>query len=58
MLEFNCGSPVCKTHFSAETKDELLGMVGQHVLVTHRVSAPSKSLVEFVVANCVTEKAS
>jgi len=55
MVEFTCGSPVCKTHFTAATMDELMGQVGAHVVVTHRVASPTKSLVEFVVANCINE---
>lgn len=58
MFEFNCGSPVCKTHFTAPTMDELMGKVGGHVVVKHRIPAPTKSLVEFVVANCIHEVAS
>ena len=55
MFQFSCGSPVCKAQFSAPTKDELMGLVGAHVVGKHRVPAPTKSLVSFVVANCVTE---
>jgi Protein of unknown function (DUF1059) len=55
MMEFTCGSPVCKTHFTAPTMDELMGKVGSHVVVQHRIPAPTKSLVEFVVANCINE---
>jgi predicted small metal-binding protein len=55
MVEFNCGSPVCKTHFAAPTMDELMGKVARHVVVAHRIPSPTKSLVEFVVANCITE---
>lgn len=55
MVEFTCGSPVCKTHFTAATMDELMGQVGAHVVVQHRIAAPTKSLVEFVVANCINE---
>jgi predicted small metal-binding protein len=55
MMEFTCGSPVCKTHFTAPTSDELMAKVGAHVVVKHRIPAPTKSLVNFVVANCVSE---
>jgi predicted small metal-binding protein len=55
MYQFNCGSPVCKTHFSAPTMDALMGEVASHVVVKHRIPAPTKSLVNFVVANCITE---
>jgi hypothetical protein len=57
MYEFSCGSPVCKTHFTAPTMDELMGEVGTHVVVKHRIPAPTKSLVNFVVANCIHEVA-
>jgi predicted small metal-binding protein len=55
MYEFNCGSPVCKTHLTAPTKDELMGLVGQHVVGKHRVSAPTKSMVAFLEANTIRE---
>ncbi|HEX3824738.1 MAG TPA: DUF1059 domain-containing protein [Mycobacteriales bacterium] len=55
MMEFSCGSPVCKTHFTAPTTHELMAKVGAHVVVKHRIPAPTKSLVNFVVANCVSE---
>jgi hypothetical protein len=35
--------------------DALMGQVAGHVVVKHRIPAPTKSLVEFVVANCITE---
>jgi hypothetical protein len=53
MMEFTCGSPVCKTHFTAPTMDALMAKVGTHVVVDHRIPAPTKSLVQFVVANCI-----
>jgi predicted small metal-binding protein len=55
MLEFRCGSPVCKTRFTASTEDELMGQVAKHVVVDHRIPNPTKSLVQFVKANCVSE---
>jgi predicted small metal-binding protein len=55
MYQFTCGSPVCKTHFTAPTKDALMAEVGAHVVGKHRIPAPTKSLVNFVVANCVSE---
>jgi predicted small metal-binding protein len=57
MMEFTCGSPVCKTHFTAPTMDELMGEVATHVVVQHRIATPTKSLVNFVVANCINEVA-
>jgi predicted small metal-binding protein len=56
MYEFACGSPVCNTHLSAPTRDELLGDVLKHVEKKHKIAKPTKSLVEFLVANTVTQK--
>jgi hypothetical protein len=55
MYEFDCGSPVCKTRFTAPTESELMGKVAQHVVVDHRVPNPTASLVQFVKDNCVRE---
>jgi predicted small metal-binding protein len=55
MYEFRCGSPVCSTHFTASTKDELMGKVGAHVLHKHHIAKPTKSLVQFLEANTIRE---
>jgi predicted small metal-binding protein len=55
MYEFRCGSPVCKTHYTAPTEDELMAQVAQHVVVKHRIPAPTKSLVQFVKENTIRE---
>jgi hypothetical protein len=55
MYEFRCGSPVCKAHYTAPTEDELMALVGKHVVVTHRIPAPTKSLVQFVKENTIRE---
>ena len=55
MYEFRCGSPVCKTHFTAPTEDELMAQVAKHVLVKHKIAAPTKSLVQFLKANTIRE---
>jgi predicted small metal-binding protein len=55
MFEFRCGSPVCKTQFTAPTEDELMARVAQHVVVDHRIPNPTKSLVQFVKANTIRE---
>jgi predicted small metal-binding protein len=55
MYEFNCGSPVCKTSFTAPTEEELMAQVAKHVVVQHKIPAPTKSLVAFVKANCIRE---
>lgn len=57
MYEFRCGSPVCSTHFTANTKEALMGQVAEHVVGKHRIPAPTRSLVAFVEANCVREVA-
>lgn len=57
MYEFSCGSPVCKTHFTAPTEDELMSEVARHVLVKHRIAKPSKSLVQFLKENTIREVA-
>jgi predicted small metal-binding protein len=57
MYEFRCGSPVCRTHFTADSKEALMGKVGDHVVHRHRIPAPTASLVAFVEANCVREVA-
>lgn len=55
MYEYRCGSPVCKTHFTAPTEDELMGKVANHVLVKHHIAAPTKSLVQFLKDNTIRE---
>jgi len=55
MYEFRCAVPYCKTRFTAPTEDELMGEVGKHVVVTHRIPAPTKSLVQFVKENTIRE---
>ena len=55
MYEFRCGSPVCKTSFTAPTEDQLMSEVAQHVLVTHHIANPSKSLVQFLKDNTIRE---
>ncbi|GII26553.1 DUF1059 domain-containing protein [Planosporangium mesophilum] len=55
MYEFRCGSPVCRTRFTAPTEDELMTEVARHVVVKHRVAKPTKSLVQFVRDNTIRE---
>ena len=55
MYEFRCGSPVCKTQFTAPTEDELMAKVANHVLVKHHIAKPNKSLVQFLKANTIRE---
>jgi predicted small metal-binding protein len=55
MYEFRCGSPVCKTQFTAPTEDELMAKVANHVLVKHKIAAPTRSLVQFLKDNTIRE---
>jgi predicted small metal-binding protein len=55
MYEYRCGSPVCKTHFTAPTEDELMVEVARHVAVKHHIPAPTKSLVQFIKENTIRE---
>jgi hypothetical protein len=55
MYEFRCGSPVCRTRFTAPTEDDLMTEVARHVVVKHRVAKPTKSLVQFVKDNTIRE---
>jgi predicted small metal-binding protein len=55
VYEFRCGSPVCKAHFTAPTKDELMTDVAKHVAVQHRIANPTKSLVRFLEENTIRE---
>jgi hypothetical protein len=55
MYEFRCGSPVCRTHFTAPTEDALMGEIAKHVAVKHHIPAPTKSLVQFIKNNTIRE---
>jgi predicted small metal-binding protein len=55
MYEFRCGSPVCTTHFTAPTEDELMTEVAKHVADKHYIPNPTKSLVQFIKANTIRE---
>jgi predicted small metal-binding protein len=55
MYQFKCGSPVCKARFTAPTEDALMGQVAKHVAEHHRVPNPSKSLVQFLKDNTISE---
>jgi predicted small metal-binding protein len=55
MYEFRCGSPVCKTQFTAPTEDELMAGVAKHVLDVHHIATPTKSLVQFLKENTIRE---
>ncbi len=55
MYEFRCGSPVCKTQFTASTEDQLMTEVARHVLVKHHIAHPTRSLVQFLKDNTIRE---
>jgi hypothetical protein len=55
MLEYRCGSPVCKTHFTAPNEDQMMVLVAHHVLVKHHIAKPTKSLVQFIKENTIRE---
>jgi predicted small metal-binding protein len=55
MHKFQCGSPVCDTKFSAPTKEELMAAVTRHVQQDHHIPHPTKSIMDFLEANTVSE---
>ena len=55
MPKFQCGSPTCSSKFSARTQEELMAAVNEHVQKEHAIPVPTKSILGFLAANCVTE---
>jgi hypothetical protein len=55
MHEFQCGSPVCHTRFTAVTKEQLMDAVIQHVQDDHHIPAPTKPILDFLEANTISE---
>lgn len=55
MPEFQCGSPVCNSKFSARTKDELMSKVADHVRTAHNIPVPTQSILSYLEATAVTE---
>ncbi|GAA1796197.1 DUF1059 domain-containing protein [Planosporangium flavigriseum] len=55
MYEFRCGSPVCRTSFTAPDEDALMIEVARHVAARHRIPKPTKSLVQFLKDNTIRE---
>ena len=55
MPEFKCGSPACNSRFSAHTEQEVMAMVADHVRREHAIPVPTKSIMGFLAANCVTK---
>jgi predicted small metal-binding protein len=55
MHKFQCGSPVCDTRFSADTKAQLMAAITRHVQQDHHIPHPTKSIMDFLEANTVSE---
>jgi predicted small metal-binding protein len=55
MHKFQCGSPVCDTRFSAETKEQLMAAITQHIQRDHHVPRPTRPIMDFLEANTVSE---
>lgn len=55
MHEFQCGSPVCKSRFSAPSKEELMAEVTRHVQQAHRIPQPTKSILAYLEETAVRE---
>jgi len=56
--EFQCGSPVCNTKFSASSKNKLMEEVAEHVRKAHQIPVPTKSILSYLEATAVTEAGS
>jgi predicted small metal-binding protein len=55
MPDFQCGSPVCHSKFSAKSKDELMAQVAEHVRSVHNIPVVPTSILQYLEANAVTE---
>jgi predicted small metal-binding protein len=55
MHKFQCGSPVCHTKFTAPTKDLLMQEITRHIQDDHHIPHPTKPIVDFLVANTISE---
>lgn len=55
MPQFQCASPVCKSRFSAPTKDQLMSQVAEHVRTVHQIPVPTQSILSYLEATSVTE---
>jgi predicted small metal-binding protein len=58
MYEFQCGSPVCHSRFTSRDKEELMKQVSEHVRTTHKIAAPTASILGYLESTAVTEVAS
>lgn len=55
MPQFQCGSPVCKSRFSASTRHELMSKVAEHVRTVHQIPVPTQSILSYLEATAVTD---
>ena len=55
MHEFQCGSPVCSTRITAPTREQLMHEVTRHVQEDHHIPQPTKSIMDFLAENTITE---
>jgi predicted small metal-binding protein len=50
-VEFKCsdiGADTCKKHFVAQTWEELMGQVADHLRIVHRVKTPTQTLMTYI----------
>lgn len=57
MYEFQCGSPVCRSRFTADDKQELMRQVTQHVRKAHKIGAPPAPIIGYLEDTAVKEVA-
>ena len=55
MHEFQCGSPVCDTRISTATREQLMAEVTRHVQQDHHIPKPTKSIMDFLAENTISE---
>jgi predicted small metal-binding protein len=50
-VEFRCadiGADTCSKHFVAETHEELMEQVSEHLKAVHRVKTPTQTLMTYI----------
>ncbi|HEX2179133.1 MAG TPA: DUF1059 domain-containing protein [Actinomycetota bacterium] len=50
-VEFRCsdiGADTCKKHFVAQTWEELMDQVADHLRIVHRVRTPTQTLMTYI----------
>lgn len=50
-VEFKCsdiGADTCTKHFIAETFEELMEQVSEHLRIVHRVRTPTQTLMTYI----------